>query len=183
MESGFFAPAAVDRAIGRVIGGGLNRQLIEDGLELVPPQHLEALLKYDDFCILCVPQIPYLGVDSYRRKAIVEYPSGLCCGRRITISDESHRPVATLLHEIGHALDFTVDNKFAKTFGARLFRIFENLEIEIGRHFRSNSERFAEGYAMALSPSWQNEFFNRDVPCGLKQLLAGVLQEIRTVRV
>jgi hypothetical protein len=183
MESGFYAPSVVDRAIERVIGGGRNRQVIEDALELVPPQHLEALLAHRDFCVLCVPQIPYLGVDSYRREAIVEFPAGLCYGRRILVSGESRRPVATLLHEIGHAIDFTAGHRLARTFGARLFRIFENLEIEIGRHFRSDSERFAEGYSMALSPSWQDEFFNRDVPRDLKQLLAGVLQEIRTVRV
>jgi hypothetical protein len=97
-------------------------------------------------------------------------------------SDEPYKPVRTLLHEVGHALDNTSGQQLSKTFGARLFRIFEFLEVEIGAHFRSDSERFAEAYAMALSPSG-HDFFHRDISHGLKQLLAPVLQEIRVLRV
>jgi hypothetical protein len=182
LQSGFFFPVAAERAAERIVGGGSNHAVIVEALELVPPQHLEALLAHDDFRILLVPQIPHLGVDSYRREARVEYPAGLCCGRRITVSDESYKPVRTLLHEVGHALDNTSGQQLSKTFGARLFRIFEFLEVEIGAHFRSDSERFAEAYAMALSPSG-HDFFHRDISHGLKQLLAPVLQEIRVLRV
>jgi hypothetical protein len=182
LESGFFSPSAAERAAERIIGDGQNRFVIEDALEFVPPQHLEALLAHDDFCILLMPRIPHLGVDSMRREARIEYPSGLCCGRRVSLSDESQNPVSTLLHEIGHALDNTCRRQLSQTFGARLLRIFENLAVESGAHFRTDDECFAEAYALALSPSGCHRFFHMDVPRDLKQLLAGVLQEIRTVR-
>jgi hypothetical protein len=182
LESGFFYPCAADRVAERIVGYGRNRAVIEDALELVPSRHLKALLAHDDFCILIVPRLPHLSVDSLRREARIRYPWGECCGRRITISDESENVISTLLHEIGHALDYTSGRQLARTFGRRLFRIFEFLEVEIGAHFRSDSERFAEAYALALSPSGR-KFFHMDVSHDLKQLLAGVLQEIRAVRV
>jgi hypothetical protein len=181
LESGYFFPSAADRAAERIIGDGHNRSMIEDALDLVPPHHLEALLAHEDFCILFVPRLPSLTTDSMRRQARIKYSWGECSGRRITISDESQNLVSTLLHEIGHAIDYTSGGQLSKTFGRRLFKIFEFLEVEIGAHFRSDSERFAEAYALALSPPGR-EFFHMDVSRDLKQLLAGVLQEIRSVR-
>jgi hypothetical protein len=97
LESGFFYPCAADRVAERIVGYGRNRAVIEDALELVPSRHLKALLAHDDFCILIVPRLPHLSVDSLRREARIRYPWGECCGRRITISDESENVISTLL--------------------------------------------------------------------------------------
>jgi hypothetical protein len=183
LESGFFSPSAAERAAERIVGDGRNRFAIEKALELVPPQHLEALLAHEDFHIPSVPRLPVLGADSLCRKARIKYLSGQCCGRRITVSDESRNSVSTLLHEVGHAIDYESGGQLAKTFGPRLRRSFEFLAVETGTHFRSDDERFAEAYALALSPPGRG-FFHMDSihSRDLELLLAGVLPEIKSVR-
>jgi hypothetical protein len=184
LEAGFFSGfSAAERAADRIIGDGPSRFAIERALELVPLQHLEALLAHEDFRILYVPRLPALDIDPLSHKARIKYIAGVCRGKHITVADDSGHVASVLLHEIGHALDNVSNGQLAKTFGPRLREIFEFLALKPSSHFASDDERFAEAYSMAVCPSSRDLFGLPSVHSReIKGLLGNVLSNIKAVR-